>query len=81
MARRIPQRHAVAKLRELLACQYPFAYCDACLAFHLGVNLADAKAASTSVSANPGYSRQRRDCYGCGRILELTAMSRKKLLP
>jgi len=68
-------------IRRLIEERAPSSCCDACFALHFAVSLAEAKAASTSVSANPGYSRQRRDCYGCGRILELTAMSRKKLLP
>jgi hypothetical protein len=81
MGRRVPQRTALSDIRQLLARQSPLAYCDACLALHLGISLADAKAAAFGVSAEPGFSRQRRDCYACGRTVELTSTSRKKLLP
>jgi hypothetical protein len=33
-------RDAVMKLRQLLICRQPFAYCDECLAFHLDVGRA-----------------------------------------
>jgi hypothetical protein len=81
MPRRVPRRDAISRLRHLLGCQYPAAYCDGCLAFHLGVPLAEAKATALTVAGEPGFKRQRRDCYGCGRTLELTAPSRRKLLP
>ena len=81
MARRVPQRNAISEVRQLLARQRPFAYCDACLALQIGISLADAKAAALSVSRDPGFSRQRRECYACGRTIELTSMSRLKLLP
>jgi hypothetical protein len=81
MPRRVPRRDAISNLRQRLGCQYPAAYCDGCLALHLGVSLAEAKAAAFTVAGELGFKRQRRDCYGCGRTLELTALSRRKLLP
>jgi hypothetical protein len=41
------------KLRQLLVCQYPFAYCDGCLAHHLDVSLPDARAAAVTEARNP----------------------------
>jgi hypothetical protein len=81
MSRRVPRRDTISRLRQLLGCQYPAAYCDGCLAFHLGVSLAEAKATAVTVAGEPGVKRQRRDCYGCGRTIELTALSRRELLP
>ena len=81
MPRRVPRRDAISNLRQRLGCQYPAAYCDGCLAFHLGVALTEAKATALTVAGEPGFKRQRRDCYGCGRPVELTALSRQKLLP
>jgi hypothetical protein len=81
MARQVPQRKALFDIRQLLARQSPFAYCDACLALRLSISLGEAKAAALGLSAEPGFSRQRRDCYACGRTVELTSTSRKKLLP
>jgi hypothetical protein len=60
MARRVPRRDAMTKLRQLLVSQYPFAYCDGCLALHLGIGLADAHTAALAVSSEPGFIRQRR---------------------
>jgi len=76
MATRVPRRDAILKLRQLLTCQHPFAYCDGCLAFHLKLSLVDANAAALRVSREPGFARQRRDCYGCGRTIQLTSMTR-----
>ena len=81
MLRRVPRRDAISRLRQLLECQYPAAYCDGCLAFHLDVSLAEAKATALTMAGEPGFNRQRRDCYGCRRTLELTALSRRRLLP
>jgi len=69
-------RDSVMKLRQLLVCQYPFAYCDGCLAFQIDVNLAEARTAAETVSEEPGFSRQRRECHGCRRIIEQTVMTR-----
>ena len=77
----VPHRGAVSKLRQMLACQCPLAYCDGCLAFHLRVSLADAKATALAVAKEPGYRRERRDCYGCGSVVELTRTRSRKLLP
>ena len=59
MARPVPQRNATTKIRHLLARQRPDAHCDACLAFHLGISLAEAKTAALSVGGEPGFVRQR----------------------
>jgi hypothetical protein len=78
---RVPQRNAISEIRELLAQHRPFSYCDACLALRLGISLADAKAAALSVGGEPGFTRQHGECYACGRVIEATSMSRRKLLP
>jgi hypothetical protein len=75
MARPVPQRNATSEIRQLLARQRPDAHCDACLALHLGISLTEARAAALSVGCEPGYVRQRRDCYACRRGVELTALS------
>jgi hypothetical protein len=69
-------RDSVMKLRQLLAAQHPFAYCDGCLAFQIYVSLAEARAAAMTVSGEPGFSRQRRECHGCRRMVEQTVMTR-----
>ena len=74
MARHLPPRTAMSEIRELLAVHHPFAYCDGCLALHLDVSLADARAAALSVAAEAGFGRKRKECYACRRTLELTAM-------
>jgi len=74
MARRVPPRNAVSEIRELLARHHPFAYCDGCLALHLDVGLADARAAALSVANEPGFARRRGECYACRRTLELTTV-------
>ena len=81
MAGRIPHRDAISRLRQLLAGQHPYAYCDGCLAFHLAISFAEAKTTALTVAGEPGFNRQRRDCYGCGRTVEMTALIRQKLLP
>jgi hypothetical protein len=73
MAGRVPQRNVTSEIRELLARQRPFAYCDACLALRLSVSLADAKAAALNVGSGPGFRRQHKDCYTCRRRVELTS--------
>jgi len=75
MATQVPRRDAVLQLRQLLICQQPFAYCDACLSFHLNISLAEANAAALALSSEPGYTRERRDCYGCRRTIRLTSTS------
>src|SRR5215813_5544849 len=75
MSTRVPRRDAVLRLRQLLICQQPFAYCDACLAFHLDVSRDDANAAALALSSEAGYARERRDCYGCRRTVQMTSMS------
>lgn len=81
MARPVPRRNATSEIRQLLARQRPDAHCDGCLALHLTISLAEAKAAALSVGGEPGFVRQRRDCYTCRRTVELTALSPRKPLP
>src|SRR5262245_19324203 len=59
MSIRVPRRNAVLMLRQLLICQQPFAYCDACLAFHLDVSPSEANTAALALSREPGYARER----------------------
>jgi hypothetical protein len=76
MVTRVPRRDVLSRLRQLLVSQFPFGYCDACLALWLDVNPADANAAALTVGREPSFTRQRRDCYGCGRSIQLTSMTR-----
>ena len=69
-------RDPVTKLRQLLLAQHPFGYCDGCVAFFIDVSLAEARAAAKTVSEEPGFSRQRRECHGYGRMVEQTVMTR-----
>ena len=69
-------KDSVMKLRQLLVCQYPLAYCDGCLAFQVKVSLGDARSAALTVADEPGFSRQRRECHGCRRMIEQTVMTR-----
>jgi hypothetical protein len=80
MAERASNRDALSRLRELLESQYPCAYCDGCLAFELDLSLAEAKATARTLASEPRFGRERRDCYGCGRAIELTVKKRGKLL-
>jgi hypothetical protein len=74
MSRRT-QHDSLPRLRQLLVCQHPSAYCDACLAFHLDVSLAEANASALTVGSEPGFTRDRRECYGCRRTIQLTSMT------
>ena len=76
MARPLPQRNAISDIRDLLQQQRPFAHCDGCLALRLGVSLAECRAATLSLASEPGFSRQRGECYDCRRTVELTALKR-----
>jgi hypothetical protein len=67
MAERLPRR-------QLLEQQRPFAHCDACLALHLGVSLADSRAAALTVANEPHFGRKRGECYTCRRTVELTSI-------
>jgi hypothetical protein len=71
---RLPRRSAIAEIRQLLEHQPPFAHCDACLALHLGVSLADSRAAALAVANEPRFNRKRGECYTCRRTVELTSM-------
>ena len=53
----------------------PYAYCDGCLALRLGASLSEIVAAVAALTADGECERRRRACYGCGRTLELTALS------
>jgi len=62
MARPLPRRDAVGEIRQLLEQQRPFARCDACLALHLGISLAESRAAALAVGSEPRFSRKRGEC-------------------
>ena len=64
------RRRVLAFMRKVA----PFAYCDACLALRLEVSLAEVTAALASLAADAAVERTRRACYGCGRMLELSAL-------
>ena len=74
MAGPVPRRNAICTIRQLLEQQRPFAHCDACLALHLGVSLAESRAAALAVANEPRFSRKRGECYTCRRTVELTSM-------
>jgi hypothetical protein len=78
MARLVPRRDAISEIRDLLDQHRPFAHCDGCLALRLQVSLADGRAAALRLAAEPGFERQRGECYTCRRTVELTAMRRKR---
>jgi hypothetical protein len=67
------RRRALAFIRT----SAPFAYCDACLALRLGCSLADMALVLTTLlgETDAALTRRRRACYGCGRTLELGALS------
>jgi hypothetical protein len=65
---------AVSEIRQLLEQQRPFAHCDACLALHLRISLADSRAAALAVANDPRFSRKRGECYTCRRTVELTSI-------
>jgi hypothetical protein len=74
MARWVPRRNAIDEIRQLLDQQRPFAHCDACLALHLGVSLAESRAAASAVASEPRFGRKRAECYTCRRSVELTSI-------
>jgi hypothetical protein len=76
MARPVPRRSAISEIRDLLEQQRPFAHCDGCLALHLEVSLAESRVAALHLASEPGFRRQRADCYTCRRTVELTARER-----
>ena len=76
MAERLARPSAISEIRQLLEAQHPFAHCDACLALHIRVSLADSRAAALTVANEPGFSRKRGECYTCGRTVELTLTAR-----
>jgi hypothetical protein len=74
MARPVPRGSAICEIRRLLEQQRPFAHCDACLALHLGVSLAESRAAAVAVANEPRFNRKRGECYTCRRTVDLTSM-------
>jgi hypothetical protein len=60
----------------LISKSTPFAYCDACLALRLESSLAEMAAVLGELTADRavGLVRTRRACYGCGRVLEISAL-------
>jgi hypothetical protein len=82
MARRVPQERSVTSaIRQLLERDPPHAYCDACLAFHLGVSLATARTAALTLAGEPGFRRHQGGCNACHRAVELTSMSMRGQRP
>jgi hypothetical protein len=74
MAERLPRGSAISEIRQLLEQHRPFAHCDACLALHLRISLADSRAAALAVASDARFSRKRGECYTCRRTVELTLM-------
>ncbi len=60
------------RVRRLLLGHAPLAYCDACLALHFEVSLADARGAAVGVATASGYQRDTGECSSCHRTAELT---------
>lgn len=78
MARPVPRRNAVSEIRDLLEQQCPFVHCDGCLALRLDVSLVESRAAALRLASEPGFSRQRGECYTCRRTVELTSMRTRR---
>jgi hypothetical protein len=74
MARLVPRRNAICEIRDLLERQRAFVHCDCCLALRLDVSLAESRAAALQLASEPGFGRERGECYTCRRTVELTAM-------
>ena len=51
----------------------PVAFCDACLALRLESSLSEMTAALAQLVSDGDAARTRRACYGCGRVLEISA--------
>lgn len=53
----------------------PFAYCDGCLAPRVDAALGEASGVLAELVAEGLCERHRRACYGCGRTLEIVALT------
>ena len=54
----------------------PFAYCNACLSLRLETSLAQTAVVLAKLMADGDarLTRTRRACYGCARVLEISAL-------
>ena len=64
-------------IRRLIEERAPSSCCDACLALHFAVSLAEARAVAMAVANESGYKRQEAVCSSCNRTLELTSLTTK----
>ena len=53
----------------------PDVYCDACLALHMQVSLAEATEATVHVAGATRLQRRRSQCAGCLRLAKVTSRS------
>lgn len=60
------------RIEAFVRTTFPFAYCDACLALRCSASLQEIMAALLDLAGV--LSRARRVCYGCGRLVELSAL-------
>ena len=60
-------------IRQLIEEEYPRACCDACLALHFRVSLAEAKEAALKLAVEPGFCRKQAICDACQRALDITS--------
>jgi hypothetical protein len=78
MVLRMPRRRSsglASDIRRSIEERHPSFCCDACLALHFGVPLAEARAAALRVASEPGFTRQQATCEMCSRTLEVTAIT------
>jgi hypothetical protein len=64
---------AAMEIAKLLERSASFVFCDACLSLRLHMTLAEGRAAAAALGGKPGFVRTVRTCYGCDRILDITA--------
>jgi hypothetical protein len=71
----VPRNDVRGRVLAFLRKSAPYAYCDACLALRLDASLSEIATVLTALVGDGECERRRRACYGCGRTLELTALS------
>jgi hypothetical protein len=67
--------HLRDRVLQFMSKAAPFAYCDACLAVRVEAEVALLGPVLAAVVSEGRCERRLRVCYGCGRTLELTALS------
>ena len=65
----------IAAIRRFIEQRHPDVCCDTCLALHMGVNLADARAIAFKLADEPGFRRRHALCGTCFRTRPLTCIT------